>query len=447
MSSIGKMILPLLDHLNKTTILKNLEFLNQSQWWSTDQLQQLQEEKLHRVMKAAYQGVPYYRNLFNQHGLTDKDIRSIEDLKKLPILDKATFRRNWQQFINQNCQAKKAIKSFTSGSTGTPLQFLLSREQESWRWAARYRFWQWAGYELGTSYANMSVHPRNSLIKRFQDIITNCTYFHIHQADQAQFDDFLNKIISKKIDFLVGYAHSVYLLAKFAQQQRIQEIRLKGIVTHGETLFPHFRNLIEHQFGCRVSDLYGAGGEGFHIAAQCEYGNGYHIDMENVIVETKELGSGAAEIILTGLDNEVMPLIRYHIGDLGKISHEKCKCGRGLIVLEEVSGRTGDLVVTPNHQFLSALFFNWLFERAQGIEQFQVIQKNVAAISIRFVPNSNFKSDELEAIGDEIIQASNYQLNVSFEKVDNVPVSPSGKRRWVISEVWSALNANTTAAI
>lgn len=441
-----KVFLPLLDRLNGTTILSNLEFLNQSQWWSTVRLKQLQEEKLKRVVKAAYEGVPYYRNLFKQNGLTNKDIQSIADLKKLPILNKATLRKNWDQFINQNYSQKDAIKSFTSGSTGTPMQFLLSKDQESWRWAARYRFWQWAGYELGTSYANMSVHPRNSLIKRFQDLMTNCTYFHINQADQAQFDDFLNKIISKKINFLVGYAHSVYLLAKFAQQQQNREIRLKGILTHGETLFPHFRNLIEQQFGCRVSDLYGAGGEGFHVAAQCEYGNGYHIDMENVIVETNELGSGAAEIILTGLDNEVMPLIRYNIGDLGKISHEKCKCGRGLVLLEEISGRTGDLVVTPNHQFLSALFFNWLFERAQGIEQFQVIQKDAEAISIRFVPNANFKSNELEAIGDEITQASNYQLNVSFEKVDNIPVSPSGKRRWVISEVWSALNADPTAA-
>lgn len=446
MTSIGKIILPLLDRLNGTTILKNLEFLNQSQWWGTDQLMQLQEEKLQQVIKAAYEGVPYYRNLFDQCGLTAKDIKTVADLKKLPVLDKATFRNNWQQFINQNYLLKNAIKSFTSGSTGTPMQFLLSREQESWRWAARYRFWQWAGYQLGQSYANMSVHPRNSLIKRFQDIITNCTYFHIHQADQAQFDDFLNQIIRKKINFLVGYAHSVYLLAKFAQQQRIREIQLKGIVTHGETLFPHFRNLIEHQFGCRVSDLYGAGGEGFHIAAQCQYHNGYHIDMENVIVETREIADGAAEIMLTGLDNCLMPLIRYNISDLGKISFEKCQCGRGLMLLAEINGRTGDLVVTPNHQFLSALFFNWLFEQNQGIEQFQVIQRDIDAIAIKYVPNSNFKSIELEAIANEINQATNHKVKVLFEKVDHIPVSSSGKRRWVISEVWSGLNANPTAA-
>ncbi len=102
MSGWTKIILPLLDRLNGTTILSHLEFLNQSQWWSTDRLKQFQEEKLRRVVKAVYEGVPYYRNLFKQRGLTDKDIRSIEDLKKLPILDKATLRANWAQFINQN---------------------------------------------------------------------------------------------------------------------------------------------------------------------------------------------------------------------------------------------------------------------------------------------------------------------------------------------------------
>ncbi len=435
-----------MDRLNGTTILKNLEFLNQSQWWSPEKLKELQEEKLKRVIKAAYEGVPYYRNLFKQLRLTDKDIQSIEDLKKLPILDKATLRNNWQQFINQNENPHDGIKSFTSGSTGTPMQFLLSREQESWRWAARYRFWQWAGYQLGQPYANISVHPRNKLVKKFQDKMTRCLYLHLQRADSDQFAEFLTKIAKQKITFLVGYAHSVYLLAQFARQHGINEIQFKGIVTHGETLFPHFRNIIESQFGCRVWDLYGAGGEGFHIAAQCECRNGYHIDMENVIVETKEINNGVSEIIITGLDNDLMPLIRYNINDLGNLSFRTCACGRGLTMLEQITGRTGDLVVTPNNQFLSALFFNWIFEQKQGIDQFQVIQKQAESILIKFVPNNNFRSIELESIADEINQATDNQLKLKFEKVDHIPASSSGKRRWVISEAWSELNGNSKPA-
>ncbi len=321
------------------------------------------------------------------------------------------------------------------------MQFLLSKEQESWRWAARYRFWQWAGYQLGQPYANISVHPRNKLAKKFQDKVTNCLYLHLGKSDAPQFETFVEKIAREKIDFLVGYAHAVYLLAQFARQQQIKDIRFKGIVTHGETLFPYFRKLIEQQFGCRILDLYGAGGEGFHVAAQCEAGNGYHINMENVIVETAALGNGVSEIILTGLDNTVMPLIRYNINDLGKVSFEKCPCGRGLTMLEQIDGRTGDLIVTPNNQFLSALFFNWIFEQKKGIEQFQIIQKTVEEIIIRFVPNDHFRSAELEEIAAEINQTTAGQLKIDFEQVDHIPLSSSGKRRWVISEIWSSMNA------
>lgn len=441
-----KIVLPLLDRLNGTKIFSSLEFLNQSQWWSTDKLKELQEEKLRRVVRTAHKDVPYYRNLFQQRGLTDKDIRCIDDLKKLPILDKATLRKNWAQFINQNYKPRDAIKSFTSGSTGTPMQFLLSKEQECWRWAARYRFWQWAGYQIGQPYANISVHPRNDPIKKFQDRVTNCLYLHLQRPDAAQFDAFLEKIRRKKIDFLVGYAHSVHLLAQFSQQHQIEDIRFKGIITHGETLFSHFRSVIERQFGCRISDLYGAGGEGFHVAAQCEIGKGYHINMENVIVETAAINNGVSEIILTGLDNLVMPLIRYNINDLGQLSSENCQCGRGLSLLDQVNGRTGDLVVTPNHQFLSALFFNWIFERSKGIEQFQIIQNKAEAILIKFVPNDHYRAIELDEMVEEIDQASAGQLKIEFERVEHIPMSSSGKRRWVISKVWSSLNAGQTAA-
>ena len=81
----------------------------------------------------AYNDVPFYRELPKKHDLADKDIQSVSDLSKLPVVDKAMVRRNWDRFINQNLKMNSRINSYTSCSIGMPMHFLLSCEQESWR--------------------------------------------------------------------------------------------------------------------------------------------------------------------------------------------------------------------------------------------------------------------------------------------------------------------------
>jgi len=431
----GKILLPFLDKANKTKIMQCLDFLNKSQWRGTQTLKDLQEEKLRQITKVAYYDVPYYRELFKQNGLTDKDIQSVNDLSKLPIVDKTTLRKNWDRFINQNLKINSGINSYTSGSTGMPMRFLLSREQESWRWASRYRMWQWAGYKIGQLYANISVRPRNKWIKKFQDKVTRCTYLSLQNTNQGEFYRFLKLISDKKITFLVGYAHAVYLLAQFAEQENINDFHLEGIVTHGESLFPYYRKCIEKQFKCKVTDLYGAGGEGFHIAAQCEKFGGYHINMENVIVEVVKNANGVLEIVITGLDNTLMPLVRFNTNDTGKLSLKKCECGRGLVLLDRIEGRICDLIVTPSGLHHSAHFFCVNFGDKKGIDNFQVVQKNIDKITIKYVPNNNFQSKEIDDLYKIIAEATHNELSIDFQKVNEIPISRSGKRRWVISDI------------
>jgi phenylacetate-CoA ligase len=102
-------------------------FLQESQWWSREQLEKYQMQQLEKLLKHAYENVPYYRRVFDERGLKPKDIQNFDDLRKLPYLTKDTFKQHFHELIAKNVKLKNLPISHASGTTGKPLQFLLQR--------------------------------------------------------------------------------------------------------------------------------------------------------------------------------------------------------------------------------------------------------------------------------------------------------------------------------
>jgi len=254
--------------------------------------------------------------------------------------------------------------------------------------------------------------------------------------------DCLNTIERLKDGLVVSYASSIYVLARWIQEQGYDSVRPRAIVTHAETLLPHHRRVIEEAFRCPVFDLYGLGGEGMHVAAQCEQRGAYHVTMENVIVEFVAdgvpVGPGVrGEIILTGLDNYGMPLIRYNTEDVGVASGQGCPCGRGLECIKSIGGRRSDVVIAPDGTVLNAIFFAMLFDEIGGIDQFQILQEVPERITVYLIRNSAFTQADARRIQQFIRTAAGESFGVHLKFVDEIPLSPSGKRRYIISEVAS----------
>lgn len=130
-----------------------------------------------------------------------------------------------------------------------------------------------------------------------------------------------------------------------------------------------------------------------------------------------------------------MPFIRYNIQDLGKPSDRICSCGRGLSVIESIEGRDSDIIKTPDGKFLIVHFFTAIFEFQEGIEQFQVIQRELDEIEIKIVKNDKFTKKDMDNIGKAIKEGGGERLKVCFNFVDNIPLERSGKRRFVISKI------------
>ena len=134
-------------------------------------------------------------------------------------------------------------------------------------------------------------------------------------------------------------------------------------------------------------------------------------------------------------DDYLIQFIRYKIGDMGVPSNRKCKCGRGLPLMEKVEGRVFNVVRTPSGQALGGTFWTLLSRAVEGIRQFQVIQREIDKITFKIVVDDTFRSESFEYLQKKISEHCGRDFKVDFRIVDNIPLTKSGKRRFVISQL------------
>lgn len=431
-------IFPALERYSGTTIKQHLTELGKSEWWSKAQIEELQNKKLRALVRHAFDNVPYYHKIFTQRGITPDDIKTKNDLKKIPILTKDVIRKNLPDLLAKNIPKSKMIESHSSGSTGEPMKYYIDNRSYSADWAQTFRCWGWAGYRIGDPYVKISMNPRTTMVKKIQDITFNTRYLYAQNIHEKNIVKEIMSIEAFKPIIIRGYASYMYSISKMMEKMGV-EYAGATVATTGDMLYPHYRECIEQRFHCKIFDGYG--GEGTPVAFECEEHDGYHLCDEDVVVEflaemecvsPGELG----RIVFTNLENYAMPFIRYDIGDVGTYTDEACPCGRGLSVLKSIEGRDSDLIITPGGDIIIVHFFTWLFEFIEGVDQFQVIQERIDHLTVKIVKNPQFTDNDLIHIKKEIQKKVGLDVTIEINFENEIPLSGrSGKRRFVISKV------------
>ena len=431
-------ILPLSDIALGQSVSKHLKFLNKSQWWSESELKEYQNEKLRALIKHAFKNVPYYTELFKKLKLTPADIKTTDDLYKLSILTKETIRENFKngKIIAKNIPKKELMLRGSSGSTGEPLQYYITKDAYSFNIACGIRGWYWMGYRLGDKYIKLSQNPRDLFYKKLQDKINNCDYVLSQSLSKDDIKNIVLQIRKTNAKVIRGYPSTLYILSNFIKKHGISDIRLMAVNTTGEILFPYMRKAIEENFHCPVFDSYS--GEGGAVAFECQTHEKYHLAAEYAftkIIPNKKLnmGNDKGEIISTDFWNYAVPFIRYNSKDVAVMSSSDCSCKRGLPVIDKIEGRDVDILITPSGKNLIVHYFTGYFEWIKSVSQFQVIQEKNDKIVLKIVPNKLFSLKEKKKIYDDISTYIGNDVNFLIEIVDEIPVNPNnGKRRFVI---------------
>jgi phenylacetate-CoA ligase len=217
---------------------------------------------------------------------------------------------------------------------------------------------------------------------------------------------------------------------------------VKSIFTQGAKLFLQQRDIIEKIFNCRLYETYGLN-DGGVSACECQQHNGMHIRTERSILETvdedgKQILGKNGKILATSLYNYAQPFIRYETEDLGIMSDEQCSCGRGLLLLKEVTGRIQEYIITPENSRIYGQYFAHLFNYINGVSQFQIIQNELSSIDVIVVPDDWQKIKEIEQdiINNlEETESKNLKVNIKFVSENELHYTKAGKYQFVINNL------------
>ncbi|MGS2724294.1 phenylacetate--CoA ligase family protein [Porticoccus sp. GXU_MW_L64] len=406
-----------------------------------------QEKMLSRIIKHAYQTVPYYNKLFKDNKLQPDDIKSLEDLPKIPVLTKDIIKKNFNELWSRDFHRKSLVDGHTSGTTGTPLEVLYDKRMMGMTYAAMDRQYRWAGVNFNRFGDRIATLRGNIIVPLSQkkppywrlNAVHNQLYlsnFHLSPETLPHYLKKLNRFKPKVID---GYPSSLYVLAKYMLNQN-ETLPIDAILTSSETLYDFQRCAIEKAFSCKVFDYYGHA-ERVIFAGECEYHSGHHIFPEYGIAEIVDrdnfpVGPGEEGMMIgTTLQNFGMPLIRYVTNDRTGIKVEDCACGRSFPLMNEVATKAEDLLKLKDGRFISPSVLTHPFKPLNSISGSQIIQTDLDRICVKLIPGENFENSHRSQLVHDLKERLGESINIEIELVDALPRTKSGKFKWVVSNV------------
>lgn len=424
--------------LYNNKLYKSIKTAFRVQYWSPLDIRKYQEQKLIKMLDHARKNVPYYHEKLN-------GINKVSDFSKVDFLTKETIRNNETELKAINITTDRFISNSTSGSSGESLNFYSDKYNFNHD-AANIRGDNWAGLNYGQKTlhfwgADRDIEKKKSLYKKIKHkyIIKNkmLSTYHMSESD---IDNYLKIYNKYKPSVIVSYPTPLHHIANYIRKENIKIWKPNGIIASSETLFPYQREIIEEVFQVKIFNRYGSREFG-HIAAECSKHNGLHYNSDRFILEVVnsngemcqpgELG----EIVITDLDNYVFPLIRYKIGDLGIRSDRICSCGINLPLLEKVEGRIFDLIVGINGNTVAGTFFTLLRNKVKGWKKFQIVQEKVNQLDIFLEDNDDIENDIADKVSQIIKEKLGDNMEINLKVVKEIPLTKTGKFRWVISKI------------
>jgi phenylacetate-CoA ligase len=449
---IRNVVYPVYRGFRGDTLLAVLEELERNQWLSPKEIEDLSWQRLGKLLSQSVLYVPYYRDAFQQAGLKPDDIQSPADFSKVPLLTKDIVRGAGNRMVSQD-PLRKGFASSTGGSTGEPLYFYGDATSGPIRRANTMRGYRWMGVDVGDRQAmlwgmHLDVPFRERLVSAVKNYFSNTIYLSTFDMSDQSMLRYAERLRAYRPRLLTGYPSALALFASFLRMKRIMDIRPRAIISSGEELYESQRELIEAVFGCRVFDRYGSR-EFANVAQECDEHRGLHIMSDLFCVEILT-GDGRAanegevgEVVVTDLSNFYMPFIRYRTGDLAVSTGRTCACGRGLPLFDRIEGRSFDAVVTPEGKHVGGFFWTWLSRAVPGIRQFQIEQRERSGVCFRFVPGPEWRDEYERRLERKIKENCGEGFRVTFVRVEEIPLTVSGKARFIISNIGERLVAKS----
>ena len=296
---------------------------------SREQILAWQNERLVKQVRHVYEHVPYYRSLMEKKGVTPDDIRSVDDLHKLPFLTKDDLREAYPYGLLAVPRSEVVRIQSTSGTTGRRVvAFYTQHDIDLWdECCARAIVAAGGSHKLGSMTLPMSSGNTERQIQFMCDLgstILCCTP-----------------------------SYAAYLGESIRERGLQDKIQLKAGIFGAEAWSEEMRRDIEKLLNIKAYDIYGLteiSGPG--VAFECSAQAGMHINEDHFIAEIIDPNTGEVlpegekgELVFTSITKEAFPLLRYRTRDICVLTREKCPCGRTHVKMSKPMGRSDDMLI------------------------------------------------------------------------------------------------------
>jgi phenylacetate-CoA ligase len=464
---VGKIAFPAINYvLNRHNPLGRYRKLLLTERCSKDALKERQFQKLQELLRHTNFWSPFYATRFKKAGIVPEDIRSLEDFKRVPPLERDELIECRLELLDkryQNAariadlasssarmprpfvalQKYRLIRNASTGSTGAPTIFYEDGSTTALNWANELRLKHWFGVSPGAKEARMkgssTSYASRSNLRMAREFLWNQMILPGIFLSDREFELCSAKIRKYRPRVLWGPTPGLVGLARFVQRQKF-DISADLVISWAAPLYEHEKNLLKEVFGCPVTNIYGSREVG-HIAMACPHGS-MHINEEDYLVELDHGGSGktsvSSQLLITPLNPSPMSFLRYRIGDLAQFEDAACPCGRSTSVLHRIVGRIGEVFYTQDGRTIEPNFWCLVFtvdRQSRDVERFQVIYQRSDCIRFRIVPRPSYNAETEAALRRLLRDSFPSSMRFEFEYISNIEPQPSGKFQMVVNKI------------
>jgi phenylacetate-CoA ligase len=397
-----------------------------------------QNAQLRALVQHAYARVPYYRSLFDRHGIQPRHIRSVADMPIIPITTKADLqRRSPAELVSEGVDPAGLVQRRTSGSSGQPFTVRRTRVEEHLLGAFRLRALHQYGLRPRDHAVAVTLHPltehaRLDIAQR----LSRLTGLYRRTVVNVLMEppEIIRELRRLRPDMLAGYPGGLSNIATVLDEADRQAIRPRFVMAGAEVLTPVIRRQIATGFRAPVFDVYGS--HEFNLLAwECTVTGQLHVCDDALILEVLQDHHSVAvgergEVVGTNLHAFAMPFIRFRLGDVVTRGVDACPCGQPFSVISSVHGRMLDYFPLPDGRLLHPYHITAAAVRdASWMRQYRLIQERVDRIVMHIVPASEPTVGELAALHDRVRTLLPPSVVFVVDLVPKIELEANGKFR------------------
>ena len=402
------------------------------------------DKRLDAIISYHLEYNPYYKSLAPQVNLNHWDA--------VPVMTKKDLQLPLAERLSKGFTQKNVYVNKTSGSSGDPFIFAKDKFCHAMTWAVIQNRFGWYDLNFNTSrqarFYGIPLDKKGYYKERFKDRLSKRFRFSVFDLSDSAFKKHVDTFKSTPFDYINGYTSSIVQFAKFLKQQQLHLKQicpsLKACIVTSEMLFDDDKKLMEGVFGVPVINEYGA--SELDLIAFQNPNHEWQLNSETLFVEILDdnntsLPNGSeGRIVITSLYNKAHPFIRYDIGDIGVISEDSTLKKP---ILKSLVGRTNDIAVLPSGKKAAGLTFYYItksiIEDDGKVKEFVIEQLDKPLFNVKYVSSEVLSEEKIKTITQEMEHYLEKGLTITFERLDQLERSKSGKLKQFTSLVSSTL--------